>query len=125
MPCTYDIEVDTHIVHILFVGTVTVADRLAMYARIGADPRVDRDALVRMLIDQRKMDNEPTFEDLESILEYGGTQRAEQSRSVRAAIVVTRTVLFGMGRMLATRSEHLANVRPFYDVDEAREWLLS
>ena len=68
-------------------GTVTLQDRLVMYDRAHVDPRVSRDGFVRILSDERKMENTPTADDIQALVQHLSKLASEQSTPVRVATV--------------------------------------
>ncbi|MDP6581342.1 MAG: hypothetical protein QF681_11850 [Vicinamibacterales bacterium] len=108
----------------MLTGTVSLEDRLAMHDKIHLDSRVHRGDLVRILSDQRDMKNQPTADDIDAMVQHASELSSEASTAVRVAAIVTRPVQFGMGRMAEVRFEDVADMKVFYDADEARAWLL-
>jgi crotonobetainyl-CoA:carnitine CoA-transferase CaiB-like acyl-CoA transferase len=121
MPTTYRIDDKAEIVYFLAIGTTTEEDWGETRSQISADPLYRPGMSV--LVDAREHESllstafiKRTTEDLKA--------RFEPADVPRWAIVVTRRVAYGLGRMFALLAETGdIDVRVFRDIDDAEKWL--
>jgi hypothetical protein len=124
MPLSYEIEEDRNLLKVIGEDRVTLDDVLAQQRELQNEPRLK--AGVRCLVDLTRM----------SDLGLSGrdTFRLAQAREkfpylamqARTAIVVKDAIHFAMARMYAlSRRKYIEPIAIFYDIDEARHWVLS
>lgn len=123
MPVRHEIDACAGRIRVDVSGDVTAAEILGVYAAIAADPARRPD--LGVLADCRCVRSVPTFSELGALA--SATPRAAPGvRPVRAAVVVSSPWLFGIARQFAALAEPSGvRVIPFYDGDEATEWLTS
>lgn len=124
MPVTYNVDPESGIVHLDFFGQVSVPQRIAAYELMRDDPDVGGARPVLVLSDRRHMESVFTANDLKALVRQVREMRADSSNSVYVAALVSEPVQYGLGRMSEVFFEDVADVKVFYDYDDARNWLL-
>ncbi len=121
MPIRYEVEDETGIVVVTHTGLISFDEWRAHLDRMLSDPALKRP--LRVLADQRMREGVPSAGDVRQTI--SGSAKLMGSRD-RVAFVVSRQVLFGMGRVAGAYYEiaGVTGTRVFYDIEEAREWLL-
>jgi hypothetical protein len=124
MPLSYEIDEDKNLLTVIGIGQVTLEDTLAHQRELQIDPRMK--AGVRCLVDLTEMSGfamsgRDTFR-----LAQAREQFPYLAMQARTAIVVKSTLHFAMARMYAlSRRKYVEPMAIFYDLDEARHWVLS
>jgi hypothetical protein len=121
MPTTYRIDEKTGIIYLSAIGATTEEKWTEARARVTADPlyRPGMD----VLIDGRRHESLLSADFIRRIA-GGPMARSGLDDEPRWAIVVSREVAYGLGRMFAMLAEgsHI-RVRVFRDIDDAEKWL--
>lgn len=122
MPMTYSIDVDARLVRIVGSGRLENQDMIDCVSRLRADPMLEPD--MNTLSDMRDIQTGFSREGVERMIEVM-EQTSGSRHAVRAAIVVSSNVAFGMGRMFELRVESEAQPRfmVFREMADACEWL--
>jgi hypothetical protein len=77
---------------------------------------------MKSLTDLRQLSHRWTSDDVTRIVQLVVDNQARLAGG-RAAVVVSRTVSYGMIRMLQSRVDGVYQIQVFYDMDEAKQWL--
>jgi hypothetical protein len=121
MPATYEIDKQRRLVITTGSDQLTLADALAHQERLLKDP--DFDPSFSQIIDlTRATLSGVGAEDIRKVAE-----RNIFSSESHRAIVVSSTLVYGLGRMFEMLRETAGEkgIRVFWDLDEAVEWILS
>jgi hypothetical protein len=123
MPGVYDIRADEPLVECTFSGPTSPADCLRVIDQILADPRYRED--FPCLIDNRDIAGAFTRADIDQVIPAVARALAGMTARPRVAIVVSRDVQYGLGRMFQALTGNLLNLdlRVFRDRAEAAAWL--
>lgn len=123
MTVHHEIDASTGRIDVHLAGAVTAAEVLEVLAAIGADPALRPN--LGLLADCREVTATPSF------LELGMIANAKPHAPpgewpTRAAAVVSSRWLFGIVRQFAALAEpNGMDVSPFYDENEAKQWLVA
>jgi hypothetical protein len=121
MPTTHRIDATSGIVYLVAIGTTTQEDWIETRSQIVADPQYCPG--MSALIDGRRHESLLSIEFITNIA-HGPRVRAGPADTPRWAIVVSREVAYGLGRMFSTLAESTnTEVRVFREFDEAERWL--
>ena len=121
MPVRHEIDVDAALVLVELSGKVTAAEIFSYYSALATDPQLMPGLSV--LADCRQVTSGPSFTELHRVATSKG-QLPPNLRPVRAAVVVNKGWLFGIVRQFASLADGGGiRVMPFFEPDEAREWL--
>lgn len=121
MAVRYEIDAAAGLVRVTASGDVTSDEILEYYATVAADPAL-RPGL-SIFADCRAVTSVPPFPELSAVANAQPRSPADL-RPRRAAVLVSSSYLYGIVRQfgaLAERGDIL--VVPFYDRDEAQQWL--
>jgi hypothetical protein len=124
MPLSYEIDEDHNLLVVTGTERVTLDDVLSHQRELQADPRLKPG--IRCLVDLREMkgltmSGRDTFR-----LAQAREQFPYLAMQARTAIVVKSAIHFAMARMYAlSRRKYVEPMAIFYDLDEARHWVLS
>ena len=120
MAYLYSIDLNEKIVCLTFPGKTDLAEILEIMRRLASDEQLGEG--FGILADARTIDYLPSTQDVWAITELA-SELALFSQ-YPTAVVVSQTVHYGMGNMMAfiTESQGLL-VRPFYEVEQAKAWL--
>jgi hypothetical protein len=124
MPLSYEIDEDKNLLTVIGSDRVTLEDVLAQQRELQAESRLKPG--IRCLVDLTKMtglglSGRDTFR-----LAQAREQFSYLAKQARTAIVVKDAINFAMARMYAlSRRKYIEPMAIFYDVDEARHWVLS
>ncbi len=123
MPVTYQVDLESSLIHTRCTGDVTFAEVLAHFRELEADPGVP--AGVDVQLDLSEMRSLPETGQLRAVA--GRLERLKPRVKWGAfAIVAGRDALFGMIRVFQViAEEHFADSAVFRDRDEAQLWLAS
>ncbi len=118
MPCSHRIDTAQRVVFVEWRGSFTAEEASSSHRSLRDNPEFASD--FRALTDMRDVTKfELTNSELRAIAE-----RSPYDGTARRAVVVDRTVQYGMARMYqAFRDEDAATFKVFEDMAEAREWL--
>jgi hypothetical protein len=121
MPIRMSIEKLEHVVLISVEGPVSVDTFLTTLER--AWSHTDYHAGMNSLIDLREATHNASVEDVARIARYVADNQ-QRVQGGKTAIVVTRTVTYGLMKMFQTRVSSLPlELMVFYDMGKARRWL--
>jgi hypothetical protein len=121
VPVRYEIDVDAGLVMVHLSGRVTGAEIFAYYAALAVDPAVQPGLAV--LADCRDVTTGPSFTEMVAVANAKGLL-PDDLRPTRAAVVVSKSWIFGIVRQFAALAERMGiRVIPFYDEHEARAWI--
>ena len=121
MPVRYEIDSAAGLVRVTLSGDVTSDEIFEYYATVAADPAL-RPGL-SIFADCRSVTSVPPFPELSAVANVQPRAPADL-RSRRAAVLVSSSWLFGIVRQFAALAERGGIlVVPFYDRDEAQQWL--
>jgi hypothetical protein len=124
MALSYEIDEDRNLLTVVGKDRVTLDDVLAHQRELQNEPRLK--AGVRCLVDLTGMSGlglsgRDTFR-----LAQAREQFPYLAMQTRTAIVVKDAINFAMARMYAlSRRKFIEPIAIFYDIDEARHWVLS
>ena len=124
MPLSYEFDEQNKLVIVTGKERITLDDVLAHQRELQADPRMKPG--VRCLVDLTQMtglgmSGRDTFRLAQAREEF-----PYLAMQARTAIVVKDAVHFAMARMYAlSRRKYIEPMAIFYDLDEARHWVLS
>lgn len=123
MPVHHEIDVDAGRIVVQLSGEVTAAEIFGYYAKLAADPLL-RPGL-GVLADSRDVTAVPSFAEM-SMVATSTSRTPPDMRPTHAAVVVAAAWLFGIVRQFGALAERGGiRVMPFYDLEEACEWLAS
>lgn len=120
MSISYSINPAEKLVYITFPDKIDLNSSLETMRTLAADERLGKD--FGLLIDLRALRSIPSVQEARQI----ALTASRQGLFLRnpTALVVSKLVQYGMGNMISILSGlQGAIVRPFYDVEEAKEWL--
>lgn len=122
MPMTYTIDAEARLVRIVGTGRLTDDEMLQCVSALRADPKLEPD--MNTLSDMREISVGFTADGVSSMLELMEST-ADRRSTAKAAIVVSSTAAFGMGRMVELRTEDRVEptFRIFREMQEACDWL--
>ena len=121
MPVRYEIDVDAGLVMVYLSGRITAAEIFAYYGALAVDPGV-RPGLA-VLADCRDVTNGPSFTEMVAVANAKGLL-PDDLRPTRAAVLVSKSLIFGIVRQFAALTERLGiRVMPFYETGEALAWI--
>lgn len=119
MPLSYQFE--GSLLHVVVEGTYEFADVEKLFQAACADPAYPERAFV--LVDGRQSEANPSADDMQQMVRLAASMGARLGP--RVALVVTRDLHFGLGRMLGAFGErHGLRFETFRDLEEARAWLI-
>jgi len=123
VPVRHEIDVNAGRVVVHLSGAITARDILAFYDKLAGDPAMQPGLTV--LADCRQVTGVPGFSEM-SMIANAQPRISPHMRPTRAAVVVTAAWLYGIIRQFGALGERNGlRVLPFYDLDEASEWLAS
>jgi hypothetical protein len=123
VPVRYEIDPDAGLVLVHLSGRVTGAEIFAYYASLAADPAICPGLAV--LADCRDVTAGPSFIEMVAVANAKGLL-PDDLRPTRAAVIVSKTWIFGLVRQFAALTERMGiRVVPFGDETEARAWIHS
>jgi hypothetical protein len=122
VPVQHEIDLAARLIVMRFSGEVTAGEIFEYYGALAADPLLRPNLAV--LADCRGVTSVPTFDELGLVANTN--LRTSSARPTRAAIIVSTPWLFGIARQFAVLAEpNGIHVMPFYDENEARQWISS
>src|SRR5438105_3100936 len=121
MPGVYDIRAHEPLVECTFTGPVAPADCLRVIDEIFAGPRYRQD--YPCLVDNRAIAGAFSRADIDQVVPTVVRALAAMTARPRVAILVSRDVQYGLGRMFQSLTSHILNLRVFRDRAEAAAWL--
>ncbi len=121
MPIEVTIDKGKDLVTRILTGQIAIEEIIAKLRETAALP--DHHPGMKSLNDLREFVPDSTSTDVRRMAEYLLANAAERE-GLRAAIVVSRTVDYGMSRMLQALADTPSfSLAVFYDIDEAKQWL--
>jgi hypothetical protein len=121
MPGAYDIHCSDRLVECTFTGPVSPLDCLHVIDQVLADPRYRQD--YPCLVDNREIAGAFSRADIDQVIPTVVRALAAMTARPRVAILVSRDVQYGLGRMFQSLTSHILNLRVFRDRAEAAAWL--
>ena len=123
MPIRFDYDEAADIVRCESTGVITVSEMLAYFTALARAPWLRPG--MRFLADARAVRDMPRGDDLRAVA-TAAVDAARHRGSARVAIVVPGPALYGVVRQLdAMSAVSGATIQPFYDADEALDWLVA
>ena len=123
MPVRHEIDVNAGRVVVHLSGGITAGEILAFYGKLADDPALQPGLTV--FADCRQVTAVPGFPEM-SMVANAQPRISPHMRPTRAAVVVEASWLYGIIRQFGALAERNGiRVVPFYDFDEAAEWLAS
>jgi len=123
VPVRHEIDVDAGRVVVHLSAAVSAGEILAFYDTLAGDPEM-RPGL-NVLADCRQVTAVPGFSEM-SMVANAQPRISPHMRPTRAAVVVSAAWLYGIIRQFGALGERNGlRVLPFYDLDDAAEWLAS
>ena len=123
MPIRFDYDEAADIVRCESTGVITVSEMLAYFTALARAPWLRPG--MRFLSDARAVRDMPHGEDLRAVA-TAAVNAARYRGPARVAIVVSAPAIYGAVRQLEAMSAVSgATIEPFYDADEALEWLVA
>ena len=120
MPVTYEID-QTGVIRTRCVGDVRFAEVLAHFDELERDPRCPPH--LDVLLDLSELDSIPESDQLRVVAERIG-KASPRVRFGACAVVVSRTVVYGMARVVETFAEsYFTASHVFWKLTDAEEWL--
>ena len=119
MSVRIDFDTQQQLVMVTFEGPVELKDILAMRARVASDPRFN-DRMARVL-DMRLAE----FHIAAADVQVAAQARRENPLGRKLAFIVSRSVDFGLTRMMQGMLGGDSTMRVFYDMEKALRWLQS
>jgi hypothetical protein len=118
----YKIDKDLGLLVIKYEGKTTIAQIAEMLARIIKDPDYSRG--LNILSDLRELTSSYTYEQMHSVVD-GFPDPGELVSTTKSAVVVSKEVTYGMGRIWASITEDrtVATAQVFRNMDDALKWL--
>lgn len=121
MPVRYEIDAERGRVHTRCTGEVTIEEVMAHFGELAADPA--RPGRLDVLLDLTRTETIPSSDEIGRVAE----KVASLAGSIRwghCAVVASRDVLFGMGRVFqAFVDDQFSHTNVFRGLDEAERWL--
>jgi hypothetical protein len=123
MPVTYAFDQESCLIHTRCTGQVTFQEVMAHFRQLESDSA--RPPRLHVLLDLSQQQTEPTREQLWSVVAEVERLR-DKVRWGACAIVASRDVLFGVGRMFqAFTGAYFSDSNVFRDLEQAEHWLAS
>lgn len=118
----YKINNDIGLLVIKYAGETTIAEIAEMLAELIRDPEYSRE--LNILSDLSELTSHYTYEQMHSVVD-GFPDPGELVSTTKSAVVVSKEVTFGMGRIWASITEDrtVATAQVFRNMEDALEWL--
>jgi hypothetical protein len=121
MPISYEIDRESGLARVTALGEVSFEEEKQCFDEILADP--SRCPGCGILLDNRERGTPATAEHVKGMA-HAFQERQTDVGYAKLAIVVSKEVSFGLGRMFSTLVDELPiETGVFRDIDEAEEWL--
>ena len=121
MPITYSIDREKKLITEVWTGEMNAEYLAAYWKRYLDDPDVLE--IRRTLVDLRQAEILFRGSDLETLIQ-GIVLPALKGRDWKTAIVVEKSFQFGVSRQYQAFADHYSKDAIFYDMGEARNWLV-
>jgi hypothetical protein len=122
MPVDVHVDKKNGCVHGRVTGIVTAEEMIASFAAVLDHPEFD--VTLPILIDMTGVTQSLSAHDVRRLADYLLARGPAALQGAREAVVVSRPASYGMVRMFQSHLEASGlQLRVFYDVDEARNWL--
>lgn len=121
MPITYSIDREQKLITEIWTGEINAECLAAYWQRYLEDPEVL--AIRRTLVDLREAEILFKGSDLNRLIQTI-VLPVLKGRDWKTAIVVEKSHQFGVSRQYQTFADHYSKDAIFYDVGEARNWLI-
>jgi hypothetical protein len=118
----YKINQDINLLVIKYVGETTIAQIAEMLGELIRDPHYSRS--LNILSDLRELTSSYTYKEMHAVVD-GFPDPGELVGTTKSAVVVSKEVTYGMGRIWAsiTEDKTVATAQVFRNMEEALEWL--
>ncbi len=123
MPVHYSVDPSTRVIHTVCEGQVDMAMVVAHLEELVKDDSLAH--RLHLLLDLANCDTAPSGDQVRIVSERVTATRSDIEWG-RCAILVSRDVLYGLGRMFEVHTHGVFQAsHVFRDAEEARAWLLS
>jgi hypothetical protein len=121
MPVTYQVNPGTSVLRTICAGKVTFEDVLGHFEELASDDSLP--ARLDLLLDLCRQETAPSGAQIRDLADRLARMRDDINWG-RCAVLVSRDVLFGIGRMFGVHTDSLFDEsRVFREAEEAEAWL--